>query len=638
MRTHICHASCLNRVNKKQRPTAAAMCTHWPAVLALLLICVCTVHSTAASTQPSPPDAEEDKISGAILVHLREKMQRVGKLSSPRTKAVIQQHFNTVPEMSEQCALYVEAELTDEEIAELGSRRIIVRKPYVAPVVDKHPFGFYLATVNYSSLDHIRSDPRIVRLNSTEFQCQAMNDKANQMTRADRVHRGQGAPKRTGRGVKIAIADTGLDVSHKDIPTPVEAFDMTDGYNTNTWGWDVSNRREVHGTHVTGTALGRGALSNGQYRGAAPDADLYFYKIFTDDGYCWDHDIIEAIQRAQQVGCDVFSLSVGGLSTYMDGSSHVCQAIDTATASGMTCFVGAGNYQDKGLHYSVHVARGRTTNTFSITVANNAGQAYSLVENLNVIWIDDNPYDRNIDLSLENGYGASFSRNFSGTSQRGTEARQYSLSTYASPYSVKTYTFRLRNTDSLGATPRVHIYIVPNGIEQVQVAFDQPDPDYTMSYPALADSAIAVGAHTQRTDWTDYLGDPWTLDSVLALETLAFFSSLGPRIDGRLKPDITAPGAVTISCRPAWAHLDAASIIDNNGYPGGNADYFLMWGTSMACPHAAGVAALVLENNPWLSPARLKEILTSTASQALSPDNYLGYGLIDALDAVNQAN
>jgi hypothetical protein len=222
----------------------------------------------------------------------------------------------------------------------------------------------------------------------------------------------------------------------------------------------------------------------------------------------------------------------------------------------------------------------------------------------------------------------------SSSSARGTESRQYRLTPNIATGLSKTYFFRLQNTASSGSTPLVHCYQT-SGIG----TFNNPDPSYTVGHPAVADSAIAVGAWTQRKYWTNYKGSRYEYVSGETVGTLASFSSLGPRIDGARKPDIVAPGGATISARDSVAGLaaDDALIIDNDGATldgSGPANYYVMQGTSMASPLAAGVAALVLEKTPAATPSQVRAVLTTTASMATAPNNSVGYGLIDALAAV----
>ncbi len=96
----------------------------------------------------------------------------------------------------------------------------------------------------------------------------------------------------------------------------------------------------------------------------------------------------------------------------------------------------------------------------------------------------------------------------------------------------------------------------------------------------------------------------------------ASFSSVGPSADGRIKPDIMAMGS------GVWVASGAS------GYGGAS-------GTSFSCPLSAGVAALVIGANPGVTPPQVREAMRQTASQAATPDRLMGYGILDALRAVN---
>jgi subtilisin family serine protease len=127
------------------------------------------------------------------------------------------------------------------------------------------------------------------------------------------------------------------------------------------------------------------------------------------------------------------------------------------------------------------------------------------------------------------------------------------------------------------------------------------DPNHnTLGAPADGDSVITIG-------------------SVDASGNRASYSSVGPTVDGRIKPDLMAMGMGTYI---ATIWLNGYSI----GWPGG---------TSYACPIAAGVAALLLSVNPSLTPMEILDILRQTASNSSSPDNLIGWGIVDALAAVN---
>jgi subtilisin family serine protease len=105
--------------------------------------------------------------------------------------------------------------------------------------------------------------------------------------------------------------------------------------------------------------------------------------------------------------------------------------------------------------------------------------------------------------------------------------------------------------------------------------------------------------------------------AVDARGTRAFFSSVGPTADGRIKPDVDAQGVSVKVASPTSPSL-----------------YGLADGTSFSCPLTAGVAALVVQAHPEYTPQQVADALRSTASQAGRPDNLLGYGIVNAAAAV----
>lgn len=120
--------------------------------------------------------------------------------------------------------------------------------------------------------------------------------------------------------------------------------------------------------------------------------------------------------------------------------------------------------------------------------------------------------------------------------------------------------------------------------------------------PGNADGVITVGS-THRTMPHNY--------------GVSYFSSRGPTGDGRTKPDLIAPGE----------RIDSCSL---NGY------YETMDGTSMAAPHVSGAAALLIGRHRELigQPARVKEILCSTATDLGREPRFQGRGMVDVLRAI----
>jgi serine protease AprX len=99
---------------------------------------------------------------------------------------------------------------------------------------------------------------------------------------------------------------------------------------------------------------------------------------------------------------------------------------------------------------------------------------------------------------------------------------------------------------------------------------------------------------------------------------LARFSSWGPTADGRIKPDVCARGVATVAATPYTT------------------DGFGLWnGTSLSCPLAAGVVALVIQAHPGWSSLQVKEAVLETASRSTRPDIRYGWGIVNAMDAIN---
>ncbi|MEV4356370.1 S8 family serine peptidase [Nonomuraea sp. NPDC049625] len=146
----------------------------------------------------------------------------------------------------------------------------------------------------------------------------------------------------------------------------------------------------------------------------------------------------------------------------------------------------------------------------------------------------------------------------------------------------------------------------------VTAAGNEEDP-LTVSVPAAADEALAVGAVDKETG-----------------TTLADFSSKGPRLDdAAVKPNIVAPGVDIVAARSADSSLP--------GIPGDDR-YTTFSGTSMATPHVAGAAAILAQQHPGWRAAELRDALTSTA---LRNDGHnwfeQGSGRVDVARAVTQS-
>lgn len=611
--------------------------------LHVFTMAVIVVLSSTLGSYGSEAKVEEyhfDKIDGLIYVHQAEKRKKAKETTAAFKKRLAESGLSREYLESELCAFYTRKRLTQEQIEDLRSQNIEVFSHFwVPPVQGKHPFGYHLARVPYNRLELVEIDNRVVKLDSAEMAFRPMNNLGTAMIKADLVYNGIGVPARDGTGVKFAIAETGLMISHPDIPTPVEAYDVTDGVGVENWSTDVSNTKTGHGTNVTGIAVGSGFLSQdnvgnggGPYRGVAPGADVYFYKVGNDSNAgASPFDMVQALQRAQDVGCDLFYVGFGGWKATSDGSDFLSQSIDNAVANGMVVVAPAGNDAAACWHASATVAPGATSSNILFSIDNSYGtKDFSSTQKYNVQWRDGNAADRQLTLQCTNlGPTETLSEVYSGASSRGTEYKEYELHPHVPAGVYKTYRFVFVNPAASGDTTRGHIYI-----EQARGIFGNADPNYTIAAPALADGAIAVGNWVSRYSFYNYRG--WFIDGD-PVGTLDAMSSRGPRIDGLQKPDVVAPGNRIITTREPAFNGRLPAIVDNDGLNldgSGPANYYALSGTSFSGPMAAGAAALLLEAYPWLSPWDVRDLITSTASASGSPDYNKGYGLIDIQAAI----
>ncbi|MFF3380040.1 S8 family serine peptidase [Streptomyces sp. NPDC002680] len=122
-----------------------------------------------------------------------------------------------------------------------------------------------------------------------------------------------GAPKAwaagyDGKGVKIAVLDTGVDATHPDLKTQVIA-----AKNFSTAA--TTDDKVGHGTHVASIAAGTGAKSGGKYKGVAPGAKIISGKVLDDTGSGDDSGILAGMEWAAEQGAQVVNLSLGGQDT-----------------------------------------------------------------------------------------------------------------------------------------------------------------------------------------------------------------------------------------------------------------------------------------------------------------------------------
>jgi subtilisin family serine protease len=412
---------------------------------------------------------------------------------------------------------------------------------------------------------------------------------------------------RTGRNVIIGVIDTGIDWCHP-------AFRRSDGSSKILYYYVPATNTEytktqieqfisqgkcdgdydIHGTHVAGIA---------SY--IAPDADLIVVRTNLEDT-----DIIQGLQylrnKKNSLGRPmVVNMSLGGHYGPHDGTSMVERAIANLSGNGFVVVAAAGNEGDKKLHAVIS-----GINSIVSVRLNSPDPEGDVIDGwykngtLRVEFCDSS----NRCLSAEPGTSASGSLSGGCSVNIDNTAINHPLNgdgRFVVEFKCSG-SFTIRLTPRSG-TPNADLYLANENGEFMDCFLDDGFGGFwgTVVQPATSPYVIAVGALTSR-----FVSDDPR--SFIDLGKIAYFSSRGPTRDGRLKPDVVAPGYYVL------------------GPEAGTSDYIPLPGTSMASPVVAGLVALILEENPNLDVNGVRGVLSS---QALSdgftgslPNNIYGYG------------
>lgn len=517
-------------------------------------------------------------------------------------------------------------------------------------------------------------------------------------TRTDSVQQGLGLPQAyTGKDVLIGITDWGFDYKHPnynnngaDNRRLLRAWDQfrlkgpaPAGYD---YGTEIVGRSALlkaecdtsglygyatHGTHVAGICAGRGV--DGKYRGQAPDANLLFASFYLDlaswiDAVGWMKNV------AREEGKRLVVNNSWGMYTLgpIDGTSLASQAINNLSDSGIVFVTSGGNCGDDYFHTSRTFVNGTADTLHTIAEYYN----YQEIGEAITLWGEPG---KGFDLSFAMVSATdSVCMPWVGTIDNGThpsmhftDGSYYLDSTMVAangdrlhfelivesanifngrPHIVLNvdkapgYAIHLAVTAAEGTVHAWNVCILENGAGNMGARFAQNnlpnytagDNEYGVGEPACADGCIAVAAHN-----ADNVG----LNGELTLGNLASFSSKGPLIDGRHKPEVSAPGVQVVSS--INSHSDEPYNAVMTFFHGGT-EYIWsrMSGTSMSGPAVTGIVALMLEANKDLTPAEVKDILCRTARNDIrtgplherdSVSNAWGWGKADALAAVNEA-
>ncbi len=464
------------------------------------------------------------------------------------------------------------------------------------------------------------------------------------------------------------------------------------GYNYGTELTDTTsiiNSNDMdgsHGTHVGGIAAGSGfSTPNMQYKGMAPQAELVFVGIkysndtlggsALGDYIIANPTIIDAYKYifdyAQSIGKPaVINLSWGMHTGPHDGSSLFDKATEQLVGKGKVLVGANGNEGDNPMHWNCQF-----NNDTAKTIAIENSRQNRNRESVYVDFWGSKNTDFKLKISIidTNKNIVAETPFISSTSNTLT---QYNLSADSNNFKIS---FACTQANTLNQKPNITLNVFHNNPKKHLIllsltstnsmvhawnsgatrewtsgSFRNKVGNVDLSNQAIAGNTdytcgenggtskavISVGAMAARSAFIRLNGTLKNDSSYVLPGAIAKFSSKGPTVDGRIKPDIAAPG------------FAVPSAVNNKQFQGweldrtllktafrGDTNYWVAYnGTSMASPHVCGIVALLLQANPNLTAAQIKNILhtTATANTATGsvPNNQYGYGIVNAFEAI----
>ncbi len=502
----------------------------------------------------------------------------------------------------------------------------------------------------------------------------------------------------TGKDVKVAVIDSGLDYTHADFGGPgtdeaykaakaskdmpaadsklydpekyVGGYDLAgDDYNAEDAAalpQPDSNPLDCelggHGTHVAGTTAGYGVNADGttfkgdytkltadQVKnmkigpGSAPEAQLMSFRVFGCDGST--NLTGQALDMALDPNgdgdfsdrADIVNLSLGSDFGSIDDPENAI--IDALYRNGTLSVIAAGNANGSNGEGDTYNILGTPGNTISsLTVANSIG-SYAYGDKAEIL-APQELGDVVGDYSVEFDYGSATEDQLTGEIVMTTPENPYACDEYPAGTDFAGKWVFIDWSDETGDFPcgsKVRFdHIEAAGGKGVvlasQVKLEDSGIAGNSTIPGVrinSDSAEKVREAVKNGGAKIQLNADWKATVSVetgARDTLNPSTSRGQHgSQGFTKPDVAAPG----------------TSIKSAGVAGGS-DPAIMTGTSMASPHVAGVAALVLEAHRDYSPANIKAAIMNTANHDLVDDEgdvfsveRVGSGRIDALAAIN---
>ncbi|QWG35697.1 peptidase S8 [Bacillus mycoides] len=445
----------------------------------------------------------------------------------------------------------------------------------------------------------------------------------------DKLH----AENITGKEIKVGVLDTGVDYNHPDLKGAYKGgYDFVDNdadpMETTYEDWIKAGKPTSpgyvyytnHGTHVAGTIAAQ-KKNNADYavKGVAPDVDLYAYRVLGPWGGGNTAGILAGIDKAIADGMDVINMSLGAQTN--DPLYATSVATNNAMLSGVVTVVAAGNAgpNEKTLGSPGTAALGISVGasdaamsipTFSASVSNEK------FENMQLLGKD-------FPDKLEDFGGQSLPIVFAGLGKPADfTGKDLNGKIALIQRGEITFDEKIKNAKSAGAKA---VIVYNNADGQISAYLGEGVgliPSFRLS-KADGERLKALGEVSFKFE---------TLSNTKTEgDHLADFSSRGP-VNGNydIKPDVVAPGVSVFSTAPEYINDP------QDGINYGNA-YVRLSGTSMASPHVAGTAALILQEHPEYTPFDVKAALMNTSDDLNGKNSVyeVGAGRIDAYQAVH---
>lgn len=553
----------------------------------------------------------------------------------------------------------------------------------------------YILSIPLNQLAGLSNEKNVLRIEAGNGNRIQM-DTTTILVNALPVYSGQDLPQAyTGKGVVVGIQDIGFDLTHptfystnmkdyrikalwdqlsKDTigSTLPVGCDYRDASSLLQIGHSLDGFTQTHGTHTAGIAAGSGSEGNNivsPYRGIAYDADIvlvanatgnnidlidkkdyYKYTYATDAlGFKYIFDYADS----QGKPC-VINFSEGGHQDFHGYDQLYYEMLDKITGPGHIIVASAGNDAD-WINY-VHKPKG-IPNIESLLWGNRESAYFTTKTDKPFVFrmkvAANTSTAQIVEIPMEQVLACKDSLLIDSI-KIDKQMYKWRILAYPSSYNSTDviYDIRLESNPNLGYDIPVSIELASSEatIDLYRIRGFLPPRDqnpmlkmgnnsYSINSPSSAPSVISVGATAYRRGFLNYLGE-WKEYDKGTDGRRTSFSSVGPTIDGRIKPDVMAPGQNIISAyssyfimNPKNAGAPLASDVRHFQYNGRTYAWNANGGTSMSSPVVAGAIALWLQAYPRLTPQDCLEVFRKTCTQydtLLSyPNNWYGYGEIN---------